>query len=285
MPPGDSSTTVPLDATDGLDAAVMDMQVIEPPPPGVCPDFDTYQSDVQLTLDRVCGACHRTDHDTGNNTFEMFNGDGGERTEEQLRSNMSELLRISDFDMPAESIALVYHRDQGDPHGVLSPTRFTILEEWIRSSTSNCPDVEADGGMASVGQFPCAAPVDVERYGTEASRALWLGEEGINVMLIGDRPANPGACGDAICHGTPGMGGALWLATNDQPGNAECNLQIVEAFIRRDEPLTSELLMRPLGESAVRPEDGMHGGAVVFRGRDDPEYVRVLQWIVEGGVR
>jgi hypothetical protein len=197
---------------------------------------------------------------------------------------MAEVVRISDFDTPENSVLLTYHAEGGDNFGIPSPTRAALIIEWITEASTNCEPLEADAGVGPIAESPCSAPVDLERYGTEASREAWRAPDGINTLLVGDAPSNPGACGDAVCHGSPNTGGSLWLAQNDQPGAAECNLSIVEAYILRGDIDNSDLLTKPLGEISVTPNERTHGGAVVFRGRDDPDYILLRNWIISGGV-
>tara|TARA_B100001093_G_scaffold245727_1_gene235272 strand:+ start:127 stop:1098 length:972 start_codon:yes stop_codon:yes gene_type:complete len=274
---------IPVLMDEGIfDAAPLDL------PDGICPDLTVFESDVLPQVDSVCGACHAVEHNPANNYFEWYSpGRVGDLTPRQIQDNLQETLRLVDFDNPDDSPLLAYHRDQGDTHGIFTPTRAAVVTSWIAAGTIDCPDEAPDAGVDPMPNpiGPCGPIVDRDRYGTASSRALWFAPGGINELLVGTSAIEPGKCGDATCHGAQGVGGTLWLATRYNDTSAACNLQVVEAFINRVDVDRSDLLVKPLGETPVTPEGGVHGGQTVFRGRDDPDYIRLRNWVIEGGLR
>jgi len=256
-----------------------------PLPAEICPDEQFFTDELQPDLDNLCGRCHDSALDVTNSSLEVHSVNLPERTPAMIQENMQEVLRLIDFENPADSSFFRYHLDGGDDYGIPMADQIARFIGWIESARDNCDPPEPDAGMSGPSSFPCNAPVDTERFGTPESRDEWLRPGGVNELLVGDGPNNPGYCGGVLCHGSRDTGGDLWLARNEQMGNAECNLQVIEPFIDRGNVDTSNLLMWPLGENPIRPEQGRHGGSVVFQGRDDPNYVRLRAWIISGGIR
>ena len=267
------------------DLGVTDLNV--PVSDDLCPDEAAFEEVVAQQIDNVCGACHNVRHDPANRLFEWYSYSLGELSTAQQRDNFVEALRLIDFDAPERSTLFTYHRDKDDSHGVFTAAREDLVTEWIQASTQNCvAETESDAGVVRPGaESPCPSNVNADRFGTPESRAQWAAPGGVHEVLVGTGPANPGKCADPACHGTSGTGGNLWFQSADMPDAANCNLSVIEGWINRLDVDSSEILTEPLGEMPDRPGQSQHGGAVVFRGRDDPAYILLRNWIIEGGIQ
>ena len=267
------------------DLGVTDLNV--PVSDELCPDEATFAEVVAQQIDNVCGACHNVRHDPSNRLFEWYSFSLGQLSDAQQRDNFVEALRLIDFDTPDRSTLFTYHRDKDDSHGIFTAAREGLVTEWIEASTQDCvAELESDAGPVNPGtDSPCPSNVDPERFGTPESRAQWAAPDGVHEVLVGTGPANPGKCGDPACHGTAGTGGNLWFQSAELPDAVDCNLSVIEGWINRLDVDSSEILTEPLGEMPDRPGESQHGGAVVFRGRDDPAYILLRNWIIEGGIQ
>ena len=198
---------------------------------------------------------------------------------------MNEVLRLSDFEDFENSRLLRYHPDKGETYTLLAGRRQQYLD-WLEDAVNGCdiPDVGVpeEGDVMAV---PCSVGVDEERYGTPESRASWNMPGGIHAMLVGDESTGRGLCASAECHGMAASeANQLAFAPYEVPGAAACNLRAVEPYIDRMNIDMSDILIRPLGEDPVRPGEFRHGGATVFRGRDE-NFGRLRDWIIESNAQ
>ena len=150
----------------------------------------------------------------------------------------------------------------------------TILK-WIEESVrivGEEVDEDADAGAdASPGEtVPCDSLPDPQVLPGSYDFQTFQAE--INPVLV-ERCARVGGC-----HSVPGNGGGLWLLRDEDECSDTWNYLGVRWFIDPsiDDVESSPILSEPLGQQQA---NDLHGGAVVFQGRDDCGYVKLKLWI------
>ena len=103
----------------------------------------------------------------------------------------------------------------------------------------------------------------------------------INELLVGTREdPSKGICSGGSCHTVQGNG--LWLLGPDDPCSEDWNFTFSQLYVNPRQPLESALIIQPLGEVRQDPNNPMHGGRVVFQGREDPNYIKLANWVSAG---
>ena len=127
------------------------------------------------------------------------------------------------------------------------------------------------GGRQAMGPVPCDALPQGDGIGNPGFREAF--GNGINELLVEE-------CNQfGACHGERGGGGGLYLLPLDDPCSVDWNFVVTSHFINPRRIDESLILTKPLGFGSV---DNTHGGAVVFAGTADPNYVALRNWLIDG---
>ncbi|MCA9546659.1 MAG: hypothetical protein KC613_19775 [Myxococcales bacterium] len=123
------------------------------------------------------------------------------------------------------------------------------------------PPEEDDMGAGPAPGVPCEGLPVGDPLGRAALFEQF--EADINPLLVD-------SCAEGICHGTPGNGGAYWLAVSS-PCSVQWNYTVSLTFIDYQDADRSPLTALPVSSD--------HGGRQVFNGREDPRFTRLLAWV------
>lgn len=270
-----------------------------PPPPDPCempePLLDRFSDEVMPALTIGCGGrtCHGgarvPNVDPSDSVFRFWESNNP-LDETQLNQNLEEVLRLTNFCNPEGSVLMVYaSSDQNSTpiHPVPSmpmprgTAPYETLLSWIEDSVpvpdmyippppedAGLPD-EMDEGIPDmeVPVEPPPVPCDgipsealFDRYDLDEFREV------INPMIIQTCAEQAG------CHGESGVGGGLYYLTQQDECSRRWNLLVTQWYINPTDLPRSLILTQPL--------DRDHGGQVVFRGSNDPNYVLLSSWLL-----
>lgn len=250
------------------------------------PDPALFNETVVTVLYGACGgpACH-VSPSLGPNPddalFRLVDAAPDALDPDQQTLNFHEVLSFVSFDAPTDSPLLVWHPQGHQGYIIPQSATYNRILEWIEDAIAP-PEPEGAGGMGGVGgmgggQVPCEGipPPGSPGGRSQGYRDAFEAEvdgESINDMLVE-------SCGEqGACHGTQGAAGGYWLLADlEDPCAIQWNYLVSQWFIDPLLPDASLLLSKP--------RERNHGGAVVFRGRDDARHVRLLLWIENEFIR
>jgi hypothetical protein len=231
------------------------------PPSSVPFDYTVYQTTIQPILDgsggRGCAlsGCHGAPNGSAglNLTANAANGSA-----EQLASFNSLILKASLQVDPASTTfyvrATTLHGGGGST--VVSSNEAAAILDWITKAKAL-----NNGGSTPTGCEP------VSSFNVAVFR------DDIQPVLFGDLGQAAGCALDA-CHGADRTGGALVIKRTN---TAEQNLASFACFVNLQNPIASQILACPLGQSSCKKLP--HPGQDVFQGAQDPNFQRVLSYL------
>jgi hypothetical protein len=242
------------------------------------PDRALFADGIAQMMHNGCGAqanCHPEEHVTPvDGEYGAYPG-GINFSDEEIDGLMAEVLEWVDFDEPLEDSPLLkWIRDEAERGHPFSSSfadgeEYDMLLAWLEDAITPDPDPPMGGmggGMGGMGGgggadmqlcdgLPDSDPLDRPGYYERF-------DDRINALLISK-------CANGDCHAIPRNAGRLWLDT--EFCSVRFNFNAVQAYINQRFPNQSPLVTQPISPN--------HGGRMVFRGSDDPEYVQLLQWV------
>lgn len=271
-----------------LDLSTADVRDMEPPPPpapcaDATPGVDPAPPDERLMDDALrsliyaeCASCHNAAMpDPSDRAFDLVTGPPGRLDDAQRALNARETASFVEVDDPAGSEIIAFH---GDGDWRAPSERLTAaLVAWIAPpAVGECapadmgvPPPDADPGVDPRGTVCEFVPGSLEGTGfPRAFREAYTepddAGETVDDVLVE-------SCASGACHVVDGVGEGYVLMTDGDGCAVVWNFLSHQWFVDARELEDSPLLSKPLQRR--------HGGAVVFAGRDDPRYLRLLEWL------
>ena len=309
-PGGSPTPMMPVNPPDAMGGTPQNIEII--------PDRELFESEVLPIVFRRCGSagCHgRRDADLDDNFYAVV-GTAASPAGEDIEKSFQEFImeRIIDYRNPPASQIFAYHEMMPNHPGLIlrGSNEYNILIGWIEASVKivepptggeagpdtggapTGPGAGGDVGGAISPEMPpmsggdaiesAAVPCDGLPPGDGVGVPGWRDSfeaEKINELLVGTpQEPNKGLCSGGSCHTVQGNG--LWLLGPEDPCSENWNFAFSQFYVNPRRPLESELLIQPLGEVRQDPNNPMHGGRIVFQGREDPNYIKLSTWIRAG---